>query len=179
MFSYLVCSRLTLGCFLACCLRCDITAILLFVEHLMWSVCEHPDALVHSSRYSATATVAGGSVRPHQIHGLCEELLTVLIIVTAPLSLLHRFVHTDDITFSLLNSCIEIVGNRLLSSGHSWLILWRRPLRKSLTASSSTGCTPSTPTSSRSRSYGMFKTKPNKKKPLPSCHILHLNTPTV
>lgn len=80
------------GC--ARCLRCDITAVLLYVEHLMWSVCESPEALVHSSPYSAIALIAGGSDWPYQIHSLCEQLLTVLVIVTAPLSLLYRLVCT-------------------------------------------------------------------------------------
>lgn len=78
--------------FLTCCLRCDITAVLLYVEDLMWSVCENPKALAHCSPYSAIAIIAGGSDWPYQIHSLCEQLLTVLIIVTAPLSLLHRLV---------------------------------------------------------------------------------------
>lgn len=81
-----------LCCFFTCCLRCDITAILLFVENLMYSVCENPEALVRSRDE--------GSDWPYQIHSLCEELLAVLIIVTAPLSLLYRFVLTDTINFS-------------------------------------------------------------------------------
>lgn len=60
----------------------------------MWSVCESPEALVHSSPYSAIALIAGGSDWPYQIHSLCEQLLTVLVIVTAPLSLLYRLVCT-------------------------------------------------------------------------------------
>lgn len=70
--------------------RCDITAVLLFVEHLMWSVCENPEALVHSSPYSGIALIAGGSDWPYQIHSLCDQLLTALVIVTSPLSLLYR-----------------------------------------------------------------------------------------
>lgn len=88
-----------LCCFFTCCLRCDITAILLMVEHLMWGVCETPEALVHSSPDSTIALAAGGSDWPCQIHSSCEELLTVLIILTAPLSLLYRFVHTGNINF--------------------------------------------------------------------------------
>lgn len=60
----------------------------------MWSVCENLEALVHSNPYSAIAIIAGGSDWPYQIHSLCEQLLTVLIIVTAPLSLLYRLVCT-------------------------------------------------------------------------------------
>ncbi|XP_040898479.1 uncharacterized protein KIAA0825 homolog [Toxotes jaculatrix] len=71
-------------------IRCDITAMLLYVEHLMWSLCESPEALVRSSPSSAIAIIAGGSNWPYQIHSLCEQLLTVLVIVTAPLSFLHR-----------------------------------------------------------------------------------------
>lgn len=70
------------------------------VEHLMWGVCENPEALVHSSYDSAIAIAAGGSDWPYQIHSSCEELLTVLIILTAPLSLLYRSVHTNNINFS-------------------------------------------------------------------------------
>lgn len=70
--------------------RCDITAVLLYVEHLMWSVCENPAALVHSNPYSGIALIAGGSDWPYQIHSLCDQLLTVLVIVTSPLSLLYR-----------------------------------------------------------------------------------------
>ncbi|XP_074494372.1 uncharacterized protein KIAA0825 homolog isoform X2 [Sebastes fasciatus] len=71
-------------------IRCDITAVLLYVEQLMWSVCESPEALVRSSPSSAIAIIAGGSDWLYQIHSLCEQLLTVLVIVTAPLSLLYR-----------------------------------------------------------------------------------------
>lgn len=84
-------------CFFTCCLRCDITAILLFVEHLMWSVCEHPEDLVPSCPQSSITTAPGGSDWPRHVHSLCEDLLTVLVIVTAPLSLLYRFVQTDTI----------------------------------------------------------------------------------
>lgn len=90
----------TLYCFFTRCLRCDITAILLMVEHLMWGVCENPEALVHSSPDSTIAAAAGGSDGLYQIHSSCEELLTVLIILTAPLSLLYRFVQTGNINFS-------------------------------------------------------------------------------
>ncbi|XP_070760941.1 uncharacterized protein KIAA0825 homolog [Enoplosus armatus] len=71
-------------------IRCDITAVLLYVEHLMWSICESPEALVRSNPSSAIAIIAGGSDWPYQIHSLCEQLLTVLVIVTAPLSVLYR-----------------------------------------------------------------------------------------
>lgn len=66
----------------------------------MWGVCENPEALVHSSPYSTLAIATGGSDWLYQIHSSCEELLTVLIILTAPLSLLYRFVHTGNIIFS-------------------------------------------------------------------------------
>ncbi|KAA8592898.1 hypothetical protein FQN60_018353, partial [Etheostoma spectabile] len=69
---------------------CDVTAVLLYVEHLIWSVCESPEALVHSSPSSSNAIVAGRPGWLYQIHSLCEQLLTVLVIVTAPLSLLYR-----------------------------------------------------------------------------------------
>ncbi|CAK6950129.1 uncharacterized protein KIAA0825 homolog [Scomber scombrus] len=71
-------------------IRCDITAVLLYVKQLLWSVCESPEALVRSDPSSAIAIIAGRSDWPYQIHSLCDQLLTVLIIVTAPLSLLYR-----------------------------------------------------------------------------------------
>uniref|UniRef100_A0AAQ4QR00 KIAA0825 n=1 Tax=Gasterosteus aculeatus aculeatus TaxID=481459 RepID=A0AAQ4QR00_GASAC len=71
-------------------IRCDITALLLYVEELMWSVCESPEALVRSNPSTAIAIIAGGSDWLYQIHSLCDQLLTVLVIVTAPLSLLYR-----------------------------------------------------------------------------------------
>lgn len=61
----------------------------------MWSVCENPEELVPSCPHSSITIVPGGSDWPRHIHSLCEELLTVLVIVTAPLSLLYRFVQTD------------------------------------------------------------------------------------
>ncbi|CAJ1068534.1 uncharacterized protein KIAA0825 homolog isoform X4 [Xyrichtys novacula] len=70
-------------------IRCDITAVLLYVEQLMWSVCESPEALVRSNPSSAIAVIAGGADWPYIIHSLCEQLLTVLVIVTAPLSFLY------------------------------------------------------------------------------------------
>ncbi|KAM7018093.1 uncharacterized protein KIAA0825 homolog [Tautogolabrus adspersus] len=76
-------------------IRCDITAVLLYVEQLMWSVCESPEALVHSKPFSAIAIIAGGADWPYIIHSLCEQLLTVLVIVTAPLSLLYRIFMID------------------------------------------------------------------------------------
>ncbi|XP_045082705.1 uncharacterized protein KIAA0825 homolog [Coregonus clupeaformis] len=60
-------------------IRCDITAVLLCVEQLMWSVCERPEALVQSEH------PVGGCVWVASIHSLCNQLLTTLVIVTAPL----------------------------------------------------------------------------------------------
>ncbi|XP_051539016.1 uncharacterized protein KIAA0825-like [Myxocyprinus asiaticus] len=65
-----------------CQIRVDITAVLLCVEHLMWSVCESVEELL----------------RPHatcgswvwSIHSLCNQLLSVLLILTSPLPELHR-----------------------------------------------------------------------------------------
>ncbi|KAK9522617.1 hypothetical protein VZT92_019067 [Zoarces viviparus] len=71
-------------------IRCDITALLLYAEQLMWSVCKSPEALVRSSPSTAIAIIAGGSDWLYQIHSLCDQLLTVLVIVTAPLSSLYR-----------------------------------------------------------------------------------------
>ncbi|XP_068461440.1 uncharacterized protein KIAA0825 homolog isoform X3 [Clinocottus analis] len=71
-------------------IRCDITALLLYVEQLMWSVCKSPEALVHSNPSTAIAIIAGRSDWLYQIHSLCDQLLTVLVIATAPLPLLYR-----------------------------------------------------------------------------------------
>ncbi|XP_061623214.1 uncharacterized protein KIAA0825 homolog isoform X3 [Phyllopteryx taeniolatus] len=71
-------------------IRYDITAVLLFVEQLMWSVCESPEDLIRRDPSSAITIIAGGSDWPYQIHSLCEQLLTVLLIATAPLPLLYR-----------------------------------------------------------------------------------------
>ncbi|XP_049618135.1 uncharacterized protein KIAA0825 homolog isoform X1 [Syngnathus scovelli] len=78
-------------------IRCDITAVLLFVEDLLWSVCEGPESLLRRDPSSAVTIIAGGSDWPYQIHSLCEQLLTVLVIGTAPLTLLYRtFMDNDE-----------------------------------------------------------------------------------
>uniref|UniRef100_A0A667Y3Q1 KIAA0825 n=1 Tax=Myripristis murdjan TaxID=586833 RepID=A0A667Y3Q1_9TELE len=69
--------------------RCDITALLLYVEQLMFSVCDSPEALVRCDPASAIAIISGGSNWPYQIHNLCDQLLSVMVVVTAPLSLLY------------------------------------------------------------------------------------------
>ncbi|XP_071338749.1 uncharacterized protein KIAA0825 homolog isoform X2 [Trachinotus anak] len=94
-------------------IRCDITAMLLYVEQLMWSLCESPEALVRSNPSSAIAIIAGGSDWPYQIHSLCDQLLTILVIVTAPLSLLYR-------TF-MINSAEESMPQQPDSSVVHWL----------------------------------------------------------
>lgn len=71
-------------------IRCDITAMLLYVEQLMWSVCDSPEALVHINSSSVNNLNTGSSKWPNIIHNLCNHLLTVLVVVTAPLSLLYR-----------------------------------------------------------------------------------------
>ncbi|XP_057686985.1 uncharacterized protein KIAA0825 homolog isoform X1 [Corythoichthys intestinalis] len=71
-------------------IRYDITAVLLFVEQLMWSVSESPESMLQRNLSSAITIISGGSDWPYQIHSLCEQLLTVLVIATAPLPLLHR-----------------------------------------------------------------------------------------
>lgn len=73
--------------------------MLLYVEHLMWSLCEGPEALVCYNPSSVITIIAGGSDWPYQIHNLCDQLLTVLVIVTAPLSLLHRLVQYDHFCY--------------------------------------------------------------------------------
>ncbi|XP_060927572.1 uncharacterized protein KIAA0825 homolog [Limanda limanda] len=94
-------------------IRGDITAMLLYVEQLMWSLCESPEALLRANPSSAVAIVAGGSDWPYQIHSLCGQLLTVLVIVTAPLTLLHR-------TF-MINPAKESMPQQPDSSFVHWL----------------------------------------------------------
>ncbi|XP_031686286.1 uncharacterized protein KIAA0825 homolog [Oncorhynchus kisutch] len=64
-------------------IRCDITVVLLCVEQLMWSVCERPEALAQLEPSVA------GCVWVASIHSLCDQLLTTLVIVTAPLPQLY------------------------------------------------------------------------------------------
>ncbi|XP_055367213.1 uncharacterized protein KIAA0825 homolog isoform X2 [Betta splendens] len=71
-------------------IRCDITLVLLYVEQLVWSLCESPEALIRPSGSSAAVIITGKTDWTYQIHCLCEQLLTVLVIGTAPLSLLYR-----------------------------------------------------------------------------------------
>uniref|UniRef100_A0A3B4AIS6 KIAA0825 n=1 Tax=Periophthalmus magnuspinnatus TaxID=409849 RepID=A0A3B4AIS6_9GOBI len=73
-------------------IRCDITAVLLYVEELMWSVCETPDALAHITPSSETNAKMNSPKWPNAIHNSCNRLLTVLITVTSPLSSLYRSV---------------------------------------------------------------------------------------
>ncbi|XP_019750172.1 uncharacterized protein KIAA0825 homolog [Hippocampus comes] len=84
-------------------IRSDITAVLLFVEQLMWSVCDSPEALLRRDPSSAITIIAGGSDWPYQIHSLCEQLLTVLVIGTAPLTLLYRTFMDNDSRESTLH----------------------------------------------------------------------------
>ncbi|XP_030620556.1 uncharacterized protein KIAA0825 homolog [Chanos chanos] len=63
-------------------IRCDITAVLLCVEQLMWSVCDSVSDLVRPDPASGSWVSC--------IHSLCGQLLSVLVIVTAPLTELCR-----------------------------------------------------------------------------------------
>ncbi|MEQ2219078.1 hypothetical protein XENOCAPTIV_012173, partial [Xenoophorus captivus] len=71
-------------------IRSDITAVLLYVEHLMWSVGESPEGMILINPSSEITIIGGGSDWPYRIHSLCDQLLTVLVIVTAPISFVHR-----------------------------------------------------------------------------------------
>jgi len=62
--------------------RVDITALLLCVEHLMWNMCEYVEELLRPD-------AAPGSWM-WSIHSLCNQLLTILVILTSPLAELHR-----------------------------------------------------------------------------------------
>lgn len=72
-------------------IRCDITAVLVYAEELMWSVCESPEALVHNSSSTSMTNIKDDCSKcTNIIHNLCNQLLTVLVIVTAPLTTLYR-----------------------------------------------------------------------------------------
>ncbi|XP_060762922.1 uncharacterized protein KIAA0825 homolog [Neoarius graeffei] len=66
-------------------IRLDITAILLCVEQLIWSVCHSVEELVGPELPSETSRTWVSI-----IHSLCNQLLNVLIILTAPLTELYR-----------------------------------------------------------------------------------------
>ncbi|KAJ3603760.1 hypothetical protein NHX12_028501 [Muraenolepis orangiensis] len=71
-------------------IRCDITAVLLYVEQLMCSVSESPEASVRP--LTSPALVATGLQKVDwsaRIHHLCDQLLTVMVIGTAPLPMLY------------------------------------------------------------------------------------------
>ncbi|KAM8866056.1 uncharacterized protein KIAA0825 homolog [Synchiropus picturatus] len=70
-------------------IRCDITALLMFVEQLMWSVCDSLEVLLDTDSSSSLDITTGSPNWPSQIHSLCDQLLTILVIHTSPLSLLH------------------------------------------------------------------------------------------
>ncbi|XP_076852059.1 uncharacterized protein KIAA0825 homolog [Brachyhypopomus gauderio] len=63
-------------------IRADIEAILLCVYRLMWSVCGSVDELVRPDLASGTWMAF--------IHNMCDQLLGVLVILTAPLKQLYR-----------------------------------------------------------------------------------------
>ncbi|XP_058231561.1 uncharacterized protein KIAA0825 homolog isoform X1 [Hemibagrus wyckioides] len=66
-------------------IRVDITAILLCVEQLLWSVYSSVEELIRPELPSETSR-SWVSI----IHSLCNQLLNVLVILTAPLSVLYR-----------------------------------------------------------------------------------------
>ncbi|XP_056314448.1 uncharacterized protein KIAA0825 homolog [Danio aesculapii] len=63
-------------------IRVDITALLQCVEHLMWSVCDSAEELLRPDGAPGSWIYA--------IQSMCNQLLTVLIILTSPLAELHR-----------------------------------------------------------------------------------------
>ncbi|KAM3867569.1 uncharacterized protein KIAA0825 homolog [Diretmus argenteus] len=119
-------------------IRCDITMVLLYVEQLMWSVCDCPKALVCSDPCSVIAIVAGRFNWPSQIHSLCDQLLTVMVIVTAPLSLLYG-------TF-MSNPVKESTPRQPGSTGVHWLnaidpdLFTEQSIRDGLTGQAASGC---------------------------------------
>ncbi|MCJ8746813.1 hypothetical protein PDJAM_G00146070 [Pangasius djambal] len=66
-------------------IRMDITAILLCVEQLMWSVYDSLEELLRPEMPSETSRTWVSI-----IHSLCNQLLNVLVILTAPLTELYR-----------------------------------------------------------------------------------------
>ncbi|XP_072520951.1 uncharacterized protein KIAA0825 homolog isoform X2 [Salminus brasiliensis] len=62
-------------------IRVDITAILLCVEELMWSLCGSVEELVRPSHSSGSWVSC--------IHSLCNQLVNVCVILTAPLPQIH------------------------------------------------------------------------------------------
>ncbi|KAG7254708.1 hypothetical protein CRUP_029340, partial [Coryphaenoides rupestris] len=70
-------------------IRCDITAVLLYVEQLMPSVSGSPEAQLWP--LTSPAVVPGLHVVDwsSRIHHLCDQLLAVLVVATAPLALLY------------------------------------------------------------------------------------------
>lgn len=80
------------------CLRVDITAILLCVEQLMWSVCTSIEELITPELPSETSRTWLSI-----IHSLCNQLLNVLVILTAPLSELYRYHRYIDIYISIMS----------------------------------------------------------------------------
>lgn len=88
------------------CLRLDITAILLCVEHLMWSVYNSMEELVRPELPSETSRT-WVSV----IHSLCNQLLNVLVILTAPLEELYRY-QRHAVTLQYINIMHRIMMRR-------------------------------------------------------------------
>ncbi|XP_063043697.1 uncharacterized protein KIAA0825 homolog [Engraulis encrasicolus] len=71
--------------------RLDISSILLCVQQMLWSVCEGPGELL-ASEAKSSSTLPGSSSAADWlsgVHGLCTQLLDVLVVVTAPLPLLY------------------------------------------------------------------------------------------
>jgi len=93
--------------------RVDITALLLCVEHLMWSMCESVEELLRPD-------AAPGSWM-WSIHSLCNQLLTILVILTSPLAELHRWQKSRDKLAGLLRT----TGARLVIWWESvYLFIW-------------------------------------------------------
>ncbi|CAL8329958.1 unnamed protein product [Arctogadus glacialis] len=69
-------------------IRCDITAVLLYVEQLMSSVSESPEAMARPLTSPAAASGLRDPDWSSRIHHLCDQLLTVMVVSSAPLPLL-------------------------------------------------------------------------------------------
>ncbi|XP_062873932.1 uncharacterized protein KIAA0825 homolog [Trichomycterus rosablanca] len=88
-------------------IRLDITAILQCVEQLMWSVCGSVEELIRPNLTSGTWVSI--------IHSLCNQLLNVLVILTAPLPEVYR-------TFQ--SKCVDESLKTLTEAGNDHPTFW-------------------------------------------------------
>ncbi|KAG9354333.1 hypothetical protein JZ751_001038 [Albula glossodonta] len=110
-------------------MRADITAILLCVEQLMWSVCDSSDALLRPDPYARPCISS--------IHSLCNQLLAVLAIVTSPLPELYKIFNGG--------SDGELPSKAHETPSYNQSTLWLRLLSPDLFTGDSARASPPTP----------------------------------